>query len=248
MNWRRNPRYTELIKPCRSIDTLLDIEYRYDHGEFYNGRESYDGESFDFSRALFTVYAIRGALAAMERELDEYEFGTRFYFHADTYYYAIIFGRAECLDFALRNSDPYILQRNWRIIPLCIIKGQFECLKVAMKYDVMCGYYSRTTEVHETCVNPYFYVYTDVNSIKLLHKKTKCFRILREARLRHFRIRRRFEIDFPNYVNNVLWEIFRIYARQRMIVSYWMQITGESTCAPNGVGRKRHLEEFVKEF
>lgn len=218
------------------------------------------------SHVFMSYHVIHNDVHKMREELeahfDSHPESTFFPFERETFLYAAEFGSATCLEFALMHGDNEYKNLEGIII-LCIIHGHHECLEAALRFDNRRKVGNRRFGWIKEFgwVNPFVYTwYYTSRDIRVLRNRVLCYRLLFEALgadgyTRHFRSAKKYlqyyyncDEHFSHYVKYVLWEIFRIHARFRMILNYWIKTTGEHTCAPGNRGRTRHFEEFADDF
>lgn len=221
---------------------------------------------------IFMTYeSLKGNIESMQKLLEDFRqinpLEQYYPFEKETFIYAAILDKPEVLDFAFFYGSFEFIKELYGIIPKCIQMGHDECLKVALHHDAPLCWWLRDREDRDDFlhyVDPFKFTWdgADIGDIYDLWGRVRCFRLL----LKHIpEMQRQEEIleledmgkfvgkykmkklnvwHWPKFAKHVLWRIFRMNVEHRMIVNYWIKVTGERTCALDGIGRKRHLKEF----
>lgn len=260
----------EMIKlfECRSIKETQSIVNTWASGD--------DDVKEPESPIFMSLHALNNNLHNMELEIEQHQLheNTDYPFEKETYLYAAKCGHDECLKFALQNGSVDCYKLLYGIIPQCILRGHVECLKVAFDYGAPFCWWLDFKEDDEDWyyLDPFDFVhswtvsYVVGNYVKELWNRVKCFRILlskvqvmqeqeQSMQFESFELsmylgkyNKLKQEHWPVFAKRILWKIFRIYVKHRMLINYWINMTGERTCAPDGICRKRHLEEFECDF
>lgn len=253
---------------CRSVEETEDILDKWCSDKFV------DSSNVPASQIFMSFNALRGDVYKMYLELEEFMeaniFADEYEFEKETFLYAAIMDYPDCLEFAFQNGSIECFKELYGIIPRCIMMGHDECLRVALKHHEPFGWWPNRMYY----VDPFKFVWQHTcEDLPELWGRVRCFRLLLDNIAKMQRIKEKLlaleefgyleefgnciyireqninELkSWPKFAKHVLWKIFRINVRHRMILNYWIKMTGESTCAPDGVARKRHFEEFENAF